>query len=62
MTLGWRKAHNYLIYLEKRPSHYNEANTEILKSAAGYHIITVIDKRGAQQMLIKQRHVRHHFN
>ncbi|HNG11410.1 MAG TPA: peptidyl-prolyl cis-trans isomerase, partial [Agitococcus sp.] len=26
---------------------------------AGYHIVTVIDKRGAQQMLVKQRHVRH---
>jgi peptidyl-prolyl cis-trans isomerase SurA len=31
----------------------------VLKSPAGYHIVTVIDKRGAQQMLIKQRHVRH---
>jgi peptidyl-prolyl cis-trans isomerase SurA len=33
--------------------------SDVLKSPAGYHIVTVIDKRGAQQMLIKQRHVRH---
>jgi len=58
--LGWRKS-------AQLPSLFTEAAEKlqrgqystILQSPAGYHIVTVIDKRGAQQMLVKQRHVRH---
>lgn len=58
--LGWRKS-------AQLPSLFTEAAEKlqrgqfsaVLQSPAGYHIVTVIDKRGAQQMLVKQRHVRH---
>lgn len=58
--LGWRKT-------AQLPDLFRDAAdllqkgefSPLLKSPAGYHIVTVIDKRGAQKMLIKQRHVRH---
>ena len=58
--MGWRKSAQLPdLFREAAEPLQRGQYSAILKSAAGYHIITVIDKRGAQQMLIKQRHVRH---
>jgi peptidyl-prolyl cis-trans isomerase SurA len=58
--LGWRKSALIpdLFRIAADPLQRGQYS-DVLKSPAGYHIVTVIDKRGAQQMLIKQRHVRH---
>ena len=58
--LGWRKSAQIpdLFRVAADPLQRGQYSA-VLKSPAGYHIVTVIDKRGAQQMLIKQRHVRH---
>jgi peptidyl-prolyl cis-trans isomerase SurA len=58
--LGWRKSAQIPdLFREAADPLQRGQYSAVLKSPAGYHIVTVIDKRGAQQMLIKQRHVRH---
>ncbi|PTQ90133.1 peptidylprolyl isomerase [Agitococcus lubricus] len=58
--LGWRKVAQLPNLFAEAADKLNKGQfSAILQSPAGYHIVTVIDKRGAQQMLIKQRHVRH---
>ena len=58
--LGWRKTAQLPdLFREAADKLQRGQFSDLLKSPAGYHIVTVIDKRGAQQMLVKQRHVRH---
>lgn len=58
--LGWRKSAQLpTLFTDAAEKLQKGQFSDIIQSPAGYHIITVIDKRGAQQMLIKQRHVRH---
>lgn len=58
--LGWRKtAQLPTLFAEAADKLGRSEFSAILQSPAGYHIVTVIDKRGAQQMVVKQRHVRH---
>lgn len=58
--LGWRKAALLPdLFREAAEPLQRGQYSPILNSPAGYHIVTVVDKRGAQQMLLKQYHVRH---
>lgn len=58
--LGWRKSAQLpTLFTDAADKLQRGQYSNILQSPAGYHIVTVIDKRGAQQMLVKQRHVRH---
>lgn len=58
--LGWRKAAQLpILFAENADKLAKGEFSPILQSPAGYHILTVIDKRGNQQMLVNQRHVRH---
>lgn len=58
--LGWRKtAQLPTLFVEAADKLQRAQYSNLLQSPAGYHIVTVIDKRGAQQMVVKQRHVRH---
>lgn len=58
--LGWRKvAQLPTLFAEAADKLGRGGFSGILQSPAGYHIVTLIDKRGDQQMVVKQRHVRH---
>jgi peptidyl-prolyl cis-trans isomerase SurA len=58
--LGWRKSAQLpTLFTDAAEKLQKGQFSNILQSPAGYHIVTVVDKRGAHQMLIKQRHVRH---
>lgn len=58
--LGWRKAAQLpTLFAENADKLAKGELSPILQSPAGYHILTVIDKRGNQQMMVEQRHVRH---
>lgn len=58
--LGWRKSAQLpSLFTDVADKLQRSQFSDIIQSPAGYHIVTVIDKRGAQQMVIKQRHVRH---
>ncbi len=58
--LGWRKAAQLpTLFAENADKLAKGELSPILQSPAGYHILTVIDKRGNQQMMVEQHHVRH---
>lgn len=58
--LGWRKAAQLpTLFAENADKLKKGEFSGILQSPAGYHIITMVDKRGSQQMMIEQHHVRH---
>ncbi len=58
--LGWRKAAQLpTLFADNADKLKKGEFSRILQSPAGYHLITLIDKRGNQQMMIEQHHVRH---
>ena len=58
--LGWRKAAQLpTLFADNTDKLKKGEFSSILQSPAGYHLLTLIDKRGSQQMMINQHHVRH---
>ena len=58
--LGWRKvAQLPTLFADTADKLKKGEFSGILQSPAGYHLITMVDKRGNQQMMIEQHHVRH---
>ena len=58
--LGWRKvAQLPTLFADNADKLKKGEFSGILQSPAGYHLITMVDKRGNQQMMIEQHHVRH---
>lgn len=58
--LGWRKvAQLPTLFADTAEKLKKGEFSGILQSPAGYHLITMVDKRGNQQMMIEQHHVRH---
>ncbi len=58
--LGWRKAAQLpTLFADNADALKKGEFSGILQSPAGYHLIAMIDKRGNQQMMISQHHVRH---
>lgn len=58
--IGWRKAAQLpTLFADNADKLKKGEFSGILQSPAGYHIITMVDKRGNQQMMIEQHHVRH---
>jgi peptidyl-prolyl cis-trans isomerase SurA len=59
-VLGWRKEQELpSIAANLIPNLKVGEFTGLLKTASGYHILAVLDKRGGQQKIVTQTHVRH---
>jgi peptidyl-prolyl cis-trans isomerase SurA len=59
-VIGWRKEQELpSIAANIIPDLKVGEFTGLIKTASGYHILTVLDKRGGQQKIVTQTHVRH---
>ena len=58
--LGWRKAEELPTMLENVVPKLNKGElSDIVRSSSGFHIIKMIDVRGAERLVINQTHARH---
>ena len=59
-VLGWRKEQELpSIAVDEIPGLKKGEFTGLMKTGSGYHIMAVLDKRGGQEKVITQTHVRH---
>ena len=58
--LGWRKAGELPTIFENVVPKLSKGEiSEIIRSPSGFHVITIIDVRGADRLVIEQTHARH---